>query len=253
MTHPRSRPAAGAAMVEFTIIALPLLFLACAAFETGRWMLARQAVGYALFETARVGTVAGADPAAMAEAFERALAPALGVDGQADPGALAEAVGKKMQAWADAHGMPMARIEQLNPIPASFDDFPDVPARTGQARQLDHDHLRLRHDTVYLSRYRNGVGPRSGQTVFQANTLVLRLTYLHAPYWPVMRALLRQLAGADERDAYVRRAREAGLVVIRKDIAMPMQSAAREHGHAADLLAARSKVGKARLSAVPAR
>ncbi|ODS68084.1 MAG: hypothetical protein ABS43_29025 [Bordetella sp. SCN 67-23] len=223
-------------MAEFTVIALPLLFLGFATLEACRWMLTRQAAGYALFEAARVGTVTGADPSVMVQAFERALAPALGVGARPDPAALARAVQERLRAWSATHGLRMARIEQLSPASASFHDF--SVARHGSAgpRELDYDYQRLHHDTVYLPRYRDGIGPRSGQTLFDANTLVLRLTYLHAPYLPGMRTLLRSLANASETDDYVKQARAAGLLVIRREIAMPMQSAAREHGRNRDLL-----------------
>ncbi|GAA0506796.1 MAG: TadE/TadG family type IV pilus assembly protein [Pigmentiphaga sp.] len=225
----------GAAMAEFTVVAIPLLLTGLGAFETGRWLLTRQAVGYALFEAARAGTAAHADPAAMAQAFERALSPALGTPALASPGDQSAAARARMAGWARHHGLPMARIEQLSPTAASFQDFP--AGRAAGPRELDYDYQRLHHDTVYFSRYRGGIGPRSGQTLFDANTLVLRLTYLHAPYLPGMRALLRSLANASETDDYVRRARAAGLLVIRREIAMPMQSAAREHGRNRDILA----------------
>lgn len=232
---PRS---AGAAMVEFVLAALPLLFLAGATFEAYRWMLARQAAGYALFEAARAGTASGADPSAIAQAFERALSPALAIGPRPDPDAQARAVRARLLAWSGRHqGLRMARVEQLSPVAASFRDFPAPRAGTLGSRELDHDYQRLHHDTVHLARYRGGVGPHSGQTLFEANTLVLRLTYLHAPYLPGMRSLLRSLADDSESDDYVRQARTAGLIVIRREIAMPMASAAREHGRTRDLLA----------------
>ncbi|WP_296558830.1 TadE family protein [Pigmentiphaga sp.] len=231
---PSSLSQRGAAMAEFTVVAIPLLFAGLGAFETGRWLVVRQAVGYALFEAARAGTVANADPAAIAQAFERALSPALGIRAMQGPNDQRSAVRARMAHWTRVHGLRMARIEQLNPAPASFQDFP--ARRAAEPRELDYDHQRLRHDTVYRSRYRGGVGPRSGQTLFDANTLVLRLTYLHAPYLPGMRTLLRSLADASETDDHVRQARKAGLLVIRREIAMPMQSAAREHGRSRDLL-----------------
>lgn len=222
-------------MAEFTVVAIPLLLLGLGTFETGRWLLMRQAIGYALFEAARAATAAHADPAAAAQAFERALSPALGVRAMQDPDDQLSAVRARMAGWTRTHGLRRARIEQLSPTPASFQDFP--AGRAAEPRELDYDYQRLRHDTVYLSRYRDGIGPRSGQTLFDANTLVLRLTYLHAPYLPGMRTLLRSLASASETDDYVKQARAAGLLVIRREIAMPMQSAAREHGRNRDILA----------------
>lgn len=238
--HPpriRLRRLRGTAMAEFTVVALPLLLVGLGAFETGRWLLVRQAVGYALFEAARAGVVSHADPSAMAGAFERALAPALGIDALPDPASVGPRVKAKLQAREREYGLPMARIEQLSPNRASFDDFSNDRSSAGGVRELDYDYQRLHHDTVYLARYGNGAGPHSRQTVFQANTLVLRLTYLHAPYLPWMAVLLRTLADPGEEDDYVRRARAAGLVVIRRDIAMPMQSAAREHAKNENLLA----------------
>lgn len=225
----------GTAMVEFAVVALPLLLIGLGTFEAGRWLLMRQAVGYALFEAARAGAVTQADPATMARAFQLALAPALGVGGPTTPDELAAAVQARLARWERTHGLPMARIEQLSPITASYDDFAEARESSARPRELDFDYQRIHHESIYRARYPGGTGPRSGQTIFQANTLVLRLTYLHAPYLEWVRALIRRL-GTTSGDEYIERARAAGMVVITRHIAMPMQSAAREHTRTGNIL-----------------
>jgi hypothetical protein len=232
MPRPRScyRRPFGSALIEFTIVAVPLLLAGFGAIETGRWMFARQAVAYALFEAARAGTAAGADRAAMLAALERGLAPLLGMKAEqtATPAVLSAAMRAKLGDWQARHGLPMFRLEQITPNAASFDDFGMHNERAG--RMLDNSYQRERHETLYSRRYAGGIGPRSKQTLFDANTLALTLTCLYQPLWPGLAAVLRGLGGK-EADPYLREARDKGLVVIRRDIALPMQSDAREQGY----------------------
>ncbi|WP_420227690.1 hypothetical protein [Pigmentiphaga litoralis] len=59
--------------------------------------------------------------------------------------------------------------------------------------------------------------------------LLLDLTYLHAPLFPGIRQVLRHGVPASGADAYTNAARQAGLVVIRRDMAMPMQAQTMRH------------------------
>jgi hypothetical protein len=65
--------------------------------------------------------------------------------------------------------------------------------------------------------------PRAGSLHPDETILVLDLTYLHAPLFPGVRHVLRRIAVPTDDDAYTHTARQAGLIVIRRDMAMPMQ------------------------------
>lgn len=73
---PTLRPYRGAAVLELTVVALPLLLAGLAVLELAHWQLARSMLSYALLEAAR-GAQTG-DPNAsgqMAERFELAVLP----------------------------------------------------------------------------------------------------------------------------------------------------------------------------------
>src|SRR5690606_15485190 len=74
--HPQATAASpagqhGFAMVEFLVVALPLLFAATASYEASRWYMAREAVNLALLEAGRAGSVSHARPQAIENAFLR--------------------------------------------------------------------------------------------------------------------------------------------------------------------------------------
>ena len=224
---PFAHPQRGAAAVEFAIAAVPLLFAGLGAIEVARWLLVRQVLDLALLEAARAGSVQHARPQAIAQAFERALLP-LFVPAGSYPSAQA-----RMQAWADRlrrrTGLQPWIMEMLAP---SADSFADFGARRGTAFAIANDSLAERHADALAHGRPGGRGPRSGQTVFQANVLHLRLTYLHAPLAPGMRGLLELLAGSGPGYADQAR-RRAGLLPIVRDIRVLMQSDAEQGADAA--------------------
>ena len=95
---------------------------------------------------------------------------------------------------------------------------------------LGHDAVRSRlaafHTRWRLDSYRLvHVQPdaRAGSVHTDDTILVLDLTYLHAPLFPGVRQVLRRMLVPTEDDRYTQAARQAGLVIIRRDMAMPMQ------------------------------
>jgi hypothetical protein len=169
------------AIVEFLVVALPLLLLGAVAIEVTRWAVARQAISYALFEAARTGAVTRADQRAVRLAFERGLIPLLG-GGHTDLSRGHEATRAHLTAFRARWGIDGYRLIRVRPDPRT------------QSRQAD------------------------------PSILVLDLTYLHAPLFPGVRHMLRRVVipSADD-DPHTDAARRAGLVVIRRDMAMPMQ------------------------------
>lgn len=219
-------------MVEFLVVALPLFLLGIVVIEVTRWAVARQAANYALFEAARAGTVTGADPRAVHDAFERGLIPLLGA-GQTDLVTAQRHVIANLAAQETDWGVPGYRLTRVQPSTRHFDRHADpMLTRTVGAgrRVIDNRYLRERSSA------------HAGQqpSLMEANILVLDMTYVHAPLFPGMRQVIKvitSLASGDDaavkyanlndvnKDAaYARAAYRQGLLVIRRDIAMPMQT-----------------------------
>lgn len=99
--HTRRRQG-GASLVEFTLVALPLLVLSLLIVEVAYWQIARQVAYVALLESARTGSTQQRRPDAMALAFSRAFVPLIAHTG-------ADSAGAQQRAWE--------RIEQQTALP----------------------------------------------------------------------------------------------------------------------------------------
>lgn len=200
----------GTAATEFLLVALPLLVMGLGAFDVARWHLVRQTVGHALLEAARAGAVSHADPQAIQGTLQRALQPLQGA--------------RHAMALQARYGLAPWHIEVVSPRAGHFNDFPGPP-RLGM-RTIRHSYQHEQHLRAIAAGRPLGRGPASDETVFQANTLVLRLTYLHTPLAPGMRPLLR-LAGrlADAQSFGGQAMRAAGVVAMRQTVSVAMQSA----------------------------
>lgn len=185
---PRRTLQRGMAIVEFLLVALPLFLLGVGVIETTRWAVARQAISYALFEAVRTGAITNADPRAIRVAFERALIPLLG-KGETDLADGHAAVQSRLAAFQTRWGIDGYRLMRV---------LPDQ--RAGSP-----------------------LGSRPGSHYKDDSILVLDVTFLHAPLFPGVRQVLRRVALPSGNDRYADAARHAGLVVIRRDVAMPMQ------------------------------
>ena len=149
------------------------------AAEAATWQTVRQTVQLALMEAARAGAVSHAAPARMKAVFVQALRPLHGGDASRQARALREAA-----LLADAHPW---RIEVLRPDARDFRLHARPGLRIAPAPGLpaiDNDYQDLQHARA----------PGQATDIFQANTLSLRLTYLHKPLSAPLRALLVALA-----------------------------------------------------------
>ncbi|OZI23421.1 hypothetical protein CAL26_08190 [Bordetella genomosp. 9] len=225
MHPPISRAAArqrGAAIVAFTVSALPLLFCGLLVVEAARWHMTRQMLDLALLEAARAGATGHARPATIEQAFETALLPLFHPPGRhRDPRARMRA---SFLHVTQQTGAPPWRIDVTSPSVGAYADFGDASLRIPAARGLPtirNDYQAEQHLRRRRMGWPGGRGPRSGQTVFEANMLRLRLAYAHAPWVPGVRALLRRLAalrGSGDPAA------RAGMLVMEMEMALPMQS-----------------------------
>ncbi|MGY6271732.1 TadE/TadG family type IV pilus assembly protein [Achromobacter denitrificans] len=209
---PRQR---GAAAIEFAVAAAAVLLSGLLAVEAAHWQGARQLAHLALMEAARAGATAHGDPARIRAAFLQALLPRhASPSGQADARHRRDADMAELAAIADA---PPWRIEVLLPDGQSFREHARPGLRiadAGSLRAIDNDYQGLQHA-------RRPPRP-GGQSIFQANTLRLRLTYLHKPLLPPLRALLAALEHAGE--GYGGHARARGLLPIRVELETEMHS-----------------------------
>lgn len=209
-------PQRGAAALEFAVAASIVLLLGLLGVEAARWQGVRQMAHLALIEAGRAGATAHAHPARMREAFLQALLP-LYAGAQGETGARRRR--EQQQAALIAHsGLTPWRIEVLQPDARAFREQGRaglrVPVAPGR-RAIDNDYQDLQHA-------RRPARP-GGPSIFDANTLTLRLTYLHKPLLPPIRALLA-LLGRNDTARYVGAARAKGLLPIQVELDIEMHT-----------------------------
>jgi hypothetical protein len=209
----------GAALVEFTIVSLPLLLCGLALPELAQWQLVRQVVHLALVEAGRAGATEHAQLAAMQVAFEQALRP---LHAGLNPAGRIQATFKRIERLT---GLPPWQIEVLQPGQDAFRDFadPGLPIAQTLGRPAIRNNFQTEQHARYRTLWPGGVGPRSGKTVFEANVLHLKLVYLHEPMLPWLRALLKKLGKTT--GSYGQRAMaQGGMLPLTLELEMDMQS-----------------------------
>lgn len=169
MTSIRSRPDGparqrGSAMIEFVVVGPVLTLIGTVLLQYVLMFNARNLVNHASFMAARAGSMGNARLDTIERAYARALIPLYG--GGRDASELAEALAR---AQADLAGN--ARIELLNPTRESFDDWTDEALRSlyGGQRAIPNGGLSFRDP--------DEVRPGSGQSVYDANLIKLKITH----------------------------------------------------------------------------
>ena len=180
----------GSGLPEFLVVAGPLIMTALGGIEITHWMFVRQAVGLALAEAARAGSTLHARPQDIASAFEQGLEPFF------PPTASATATGRVATAVARTayrlQGQPW-HIQIISPGLAAFADFPASTAKAPHPSGLaaiNNAYQPEQHQAALQSGWPQGKGPVSQQTIFDANTLTLQLTWRHLPLLPGMATLM---------------------------------------------------------------
>ncbi len=205
------RPApyqSGTGMAEFTVVAIPLLLLGLAAFETARWFSTNHLLSVALQQAGRAAIVAHGHPHVIQAAFEQGIQ-------TLHPGTARRASTSPIS-W---------RIEILSPTPLSFADFTDPGLRAPAAPRLkaiNNHYLAEQHARYQRQGWAGGRGPASGQTIYQANTLTLRLRYPLQPIVPGLKPVLRALGRQD--GSYAGQALRHGYLPLVREISFLMQS-----------------------------
>ncbi|HUG59187.1 MAG TPA: TadE/TadG family type IV pilus assembly protein [Candidimonas sp.] len=211
----------GTGIIEFSIAAVPVLLLGLGSIELGQWLFHKQAVSLALLEAGRAAITSHAKPAVIEAAFEQALLPLFATS---QSSGAQQRLYSALQQRSQSTGTAPWRIEILSPTPQAFMDFSDsslaIARETGLAA-INNNYL-AEQDQRNRNRG-NGLGPLSGQSILQANTLVLRVTYLHEPVLPGMKGLLRMLGNEDAGYGQHAMAR-GGYLPLVQEIMLTMQS-----------------------------
>ncbi len=176
----------GIAAIE-SLLAVPvLLMVGLGAVQFALVYQARHALGVALHEAARAGSVAHAAPEAIRDGLARGMLPWL--QGASDVGELAAGEARARAHVAQAEALGWLRLERQSPTAASFDDWAE-PARDrfGEpiegVREIPNDDLVHRATRALpgsgAAGRRDGepIGAVSGQTLADANLLRLRMAY----------------------------------------------------------------------------
>lgn len=218
-------------MAEFIIVALPFLFVGMGSIELAHWMYTRQAVSLALLDAGRAAITHHNHADSIVTAFETSLRPLYASAGHDTTQRLEQALAQRQHRMGDAPW----QIEALSPSATSFQDFADpdldVAGTSGQA--VINNNYQAEQDARYRALgWPEGRGPVSGQTVFEANTAVLRLTWPHEPRLPLVVPLLRALG--DAQGDYRQRALASGYLPIARQITLTMQSHPVQWSNSAD-------------------
>lgn len=204
----------GAALVEWLIVAPPLLFVTLGIIQTGFIMMAKTSVNYAAFEAARAGSMANASLSAITSAFTKALVPFYG-GGQS----AAELAASLVRAGNDI-AQSGTVIQILNPTQESFQDF---GVTENNLKQIPNDNLAYRAKTP---------GAKSGQSIQDANLLKLHITYGYRLAIPLVNStIVALLKTLDPDPANATLYYDQGRIPIAAQATVRMQSPAYEQAN----------------------
>lgn len=160
---PRFRRQRGSAMIEFVVVGPLITLLGTTVLQYALMFNAKNMVNHAGFMAAREGSVSHANLSSVQQAYARALVPLYG--GGSNGRELGEALIR-----ANADIAVNARIELLNPIQESFDDWSDAALsnRYSGRRAIPNANLGFKDATT--------IGANSGQNIQDANLIKLKIT-----------------------------------------------------------------------------
>ncbi|MDQ2140318.1 hypothetical protein RBI14_19335 [Alcaligenaceae bacterium B3P038] len=196
---------------------MPILLAGAAIIEVARWQAARMMAGMALLEAARAASTQHGNPDALQSAFEHALRPWFAASGS--NGDSANRQRTRFAAIEAQLAQAPYRVQIDAPNDSHFARFADPTlklAAAGSRKIINADYVAEQHARSKSRR------AASGDTIFDATTLKLRLTYLHAPIVPGVRAIVQILGSSS--DAFGTQAIAKGFIPIRRDIALEMHS-----------------------------
>ncbi len=206
----------GIAAIEFLVVALALLLAGMGAFEASRWYMTREALGLALLQAARAGSVRHARPQAIEDAFLDGLTVLYAPPGRF-PTARARMEDTLTRFERDNDRLAW-EIDILHPNAAEYADFmqKNLPIAIESGNPAINNNYQFeQHQHMPQGRF-------SGSTIYEANTLQLQLVYLYQPVVPGMKGILRKAMRAiGDKDSLMS---TLGVVPIRTGISIEMHS-----------------------------
>lgn len=169
---------------EFLLTAIPTLLLGMGGYELTRWYHTRHLLNLALVEAARAGSVYHSMPEKIEHSFEQALDPLF---------ASANNPTQQKQHY-------LQKVEQITQVPAwqiilesptheHFLDFHRQDLDIAQQTDLyaiDNNYQKEQHQ-------RKSLGVLSQESIYEANTLSMSLSYAYEPIVPGIKFLFKQL------------------------------------------------------------
>ena len=199
-----------------------MLLISLGAVELARWFFVKQALSLALLEAGRAGITDHARPQSIQAAFERALLPLFPATSKQNS---QQRLQRALARHSQTAGSPAWQIKVVSPDTAAFYDFSSERVRVDGADGLaviDNAYQNLQHQQYISQGWPEGRGPVSGITIFDANTLVLHLSYMHEPLVPGMRGLLGMLSYGSY--GHARTALANGYLPMQQTMRLTMQS-----------------------------
>ncbi len=209
----------GSALLEWQVVAvLALLPLLMGGLQLLLLQFGSHVLAHATYQAARAGSVSGADPEVMGTALARGLMP-LFLDGDRplQAGELVTAAATA-RARAAAEVALWGKVTILAPSAASFQDH---ASRVEGQWVIRNDGLEHRPPTP---------GPRSGQSIQQANLLQIEARYCHPLVVPWVDVWLVETLRWLTSDLDAQWCYAGNRLPLRARVVIPMQSDLRFHG-----------------------
>ena len=206
----------GQGSVEFALASVPIMLLALGGLEATHWFWVQQTISQALLQAARAGITSHAKPTEIGQAFDQSMQLLF-------PPAQNQASTQRQMLRYNRHIDALGSRWHMQIVSPSDEHFAQHADATLAIAQ--HTGYAAIRNSYQLEQHRSATSPlpsSKGMTIFDANTLTLRITYPHSPLLPGMRALLMYLGNANGTVA--QRTLAAGYLPIVQQLSLPMQS-----------------------------
>lgn len=203
----------GMSSVGFLIIAIPILLLGLGGIEITQWYQTRHLVNVALMQAARHASMTHAQPEEIEKSFEQAILPLFSSK---------ESSSRRQQQYfrlLQQRQLPPWRVIVENPNHKHFMDFHRDDLSIAKQTGL----LAIDNNYQYEQHQHRGVGLLSQQSIYEANTLTMVITYPYHPLIPGMKSLFKALQTL-ATDDYAKQLLAHGFLPITHRLSMSMQS-----------------------------
>ena len=166
---------AGHALIEWSIVSLPLIWLGLLAIDVSGWHSTRQELALLAQQATLFASMTGGRT---------------------------ESVERHMKQHRSSRMRGEIRICVKDSVSQLIKDFKDrrLSQHLGQ-EVIRHDHIAEQHRRFVAKGWADGQGPRSGQSISAANFLRVSVTLQHQPVTPVIRFFMPTIAIASHHQA----------------------------------------------------